>query len=119
MGYLPFHVAAGPRFGWVPARRSCSPARKARDRAKSVLEDPAQTTLRHRRRALLLGLEMLAAGGVIIHSSTLDAMRSNERDDDAHQSVLFDEVLITDGWKRQDDGNWKLPHVAVSADDPK
>ena len=28
-GVLPFHVAAGPRFGWVPARRSCSPARNS------------------------------------------------------------------------------------------
>ena len=28
-GIPPFHVAAGPRFGWVPARRSCSPAATA------------------------------------------------------------------------------------------
>ena len=28
-GIQPFHVAAGPRFSWVPARRSCSPARSA------------------------------------------------------------------------------------------
>ena len=28
-GTPPFHVAAGPRFGWVSERRSCSPARNS------------------------------------------------------------------------------------------
>ena len=90
---------------------------KERTRAASVIGDPVQRNRRHRRRALLFGLVMLENGSSV-HPTFLEIMRSSERDDDAHQSVLWDEVLTADGWKKQGDGSWSLPAVKVAADEP-
>ena len=46
-GVLPFHVAAGPRFGWVPARRSCSPATSTPASRHAASPPKSATPLEH------------------------------------------------------------------------